>query len=53
MFSALELFSGTRYISTNMIIVSVGTAVIGVVLLVTGVILYTIAALLRERFRNT
>jgi glycosyltransferase involved in cell wall biosynthesis len=53
MFSALELFSDTRYVSTNMIIVSVGTAVIGVVLLVTAVILYTIAALLRERIRGT
>lgn len=49
---ALELFSNSRYISTNMIIVSVGTAVIGVVLLVTGVILYTLAAMLRERPRD-
>jgi hypothetical protein len=49
---ALELFSNSRFISTNMIIVSVGTAVIGVVLLVTGVILYTLAAMLRERPRD-
>ncbi len=53
MFNALELFSDTRYVSTNMVIISIGTAVIGVVLLVTAVILYTIAALLRERIQNT
>lgn len=49
MSSAMELFSATRYISTNMILVSVGTAVVGVVLLATGVILYTITALLKGR----
>lgn len=49
---AIELFSATRYISTNMIIVSVGTAVMGVVLLVTGAILYTITALLKGRIKD-
>jgi len=53
MFSSLELFSETRFVSTNMILLSVGAAVIGVVLIVTGVLLYTIAALLREKIRNT
>jgi glycosyltransferase involved in cell wall biosynthesis len=48
MYNALELFDATRYISTNMILISVGTAVIGMVLLATGAIIYTIAALLKE-----
>lgn len=52
MSNAMELFSSTRYISTNMILVSVGTAVVGVVLLATAVILYTIIALLRGRIRE-
>jgi glycosyltransferase involved in cell wall biosynthesis len=49
---ALELFSATRYVSTNLILVSVGTAVVGVVLLATGAILYTITALLKGRIRD-
>jgi glycosyltransferase involved in cell wall biosynthesis len=51
--TALELFSATRYVSTPMIILSVGSAVIGAMLLVTSVILYTLSALIRERIRNT
>lgn len=46
---ALDLFSETRYVSTNMILIAVGSAVIGVLLLMTALILYTISALLRER----
>ncbi|MGH9877870.1 MAG: glycosyltransferase family 2 protein [Nitrososphaerales archaeon] len=46
---ALDLFSATRYVSTNMILIAVGSAVIGVMLLLTAVILYTISALLREK----
>ncbi len=49
---ALELFSETRYISTNLILVSVGSAVVGVVLLATGAILYTITALLKGRIKD-
>ena len=52
MTTAVDLFSDTRYVSTNMIIISVGAALIGVVLLVTGVILNTLAAMLKERFRD-
>ena len=48
MYNALELFDDTRYISTNMILISVGTSVIGIVLLATASIIYTIAALLKE-----
>jgi glycosyltransferase involved in cell wall biosynthesis len=52
MSNALELFSTTRYVSTNMILVSVGTAVVGVVLLATSIILYTMIALLKGRIRQ-
>ncbi|MBD0359686.1 MAG: hypothetical protein ICV56_03120, partial [Nitrososphaeraceae archaeon] len=48
MYNALQLFDATRYISTNMILISVGAAVIGIVLLATAAIIYTIAALLKE-----
>jgi glycosyltransferase involved in cell wall biosynthesis len=50
--TAMELYSTTKYISTNMILVSVGTAVVGVVLFATGVILYTLTALLRGRIKE-
>jgi glycosyltransferase involved in cell wall biosynthesis len=52
MFNALDLFSHTRFVSTNMVLISIGVAVIGVVLIVTGVILGAISAMLRERIRN-
>jgi glycosyltransferase involved in cell wall biosynthesis len=51
MTSALDVFSATRFVSTNLIILSIGTAMIGLILLVTGVILNTLAALLREKIR--
>src|SRR5919107_3118496 len=47
--TALDLFSENGYISTNLIMVSVGSGVIGVVLLVTSTILYTLTDLLRGR----
>lgn len=50
--NAMELYSSTKYISTNMILVSVGTAVVGVVLFATGVILYTLTALLKGRIKE-
>lgn len=49
--AAMELFSTTRFISTNMILVSVGSSIVGVVMLATGVILYTLTALLNGRIR--
>ena len=49
---AMRMFSATRYISTNFILLSVGTAVVGVVLLATGAILYTITALLKGRIKD-
>jgi glycosyltransferase involved in cell wall biosynthesis len=50
--NALDLFSKTRFVSTNMILISVGASVVGVVLLATGAILYTITALLKGRIRE-
>lgn len=52
MTNALELFSTTRYVSTNMILLSIGSAVIGSMLLVTGIILYSLTALLRGKIKN-
>lgn len=46
---ALQLFSETGYVSTNMIMISVGIAVVGVVLLATAAIVYTLVALLKGR----
>ncbi len=48
-YGALDLFSTTRFISINMILLSISTAIIGIVLLTTGSILFTIAAMLKER----
>jgi len=49
---ALELFSQTRYVSTPLVLLSVGSIIVGVVLLATGVILYTMAALLRGKLKE-
>jgi glycosyltransferase involved in cell wall biosynthesis len=50
--NALELFSSTGFVSTNMILVTVGAAVVGVVLLATGAILYTLIALFKGKLRE-
>jgi len=50
---ALTLFSETRYVSTPLIVLSMGTAVVGIVLFATGVILYTLTALLRGKIKNS
>jgi glycosyltransferase involved in cell wall biosynthesis len=47
--NAMELYSETRYVSLPMVLISVGTAVIGVILLATSIILYTMIALLKGR----
>ncbi len=49
--NALHLFSTTGYVSTNMILISVGIAVVGVILLATGAIVYTLVALLKGRVK--
>jgi glycosyltransferase involved in cell wall biosynthesis len=50
---ALDLFSKNGYVSTNLIMVSVGSGVVGAVLLVTSTILYTLTALLKGRIKDT
>lgn len=47
--NALNLFSKIGYVSTNMIVIAVGIAVVGVVVVATAVILYTVLALLKEK----
>jgi len=49
--NALHLFSTSGYVSTNMILISVGIAVVGVILLATGAIVYTLIALLKGRIK--
>ena len=49
---ALDLYSDKKFISTNMILLSVGSGLLGVVLLSTAVILYTISVLLRGRIKD-
>jgi hypothetical protein len=51
--NALNLFSATGLVSTNMKLVSVGIAVVGVVLLATAPILYTLIALLNGRIAKS
>lgn len=47
-YDALDLFSATRFISINMILLSITATIIGIVLLITGSILFTIAVILSE-----
>jgi len=49
--NALDLFAKTEYVSTNMILLSVGIAVVGVILLATAAILYTLIALLKDKIK--
>jgi len=51
--NVLHLFSTTGYVSTNMILISVGIAVVGVVLLATAAIVYTLIALLKGKIKNS
>lgn len=49
--NALSLFSTTGFVSTNMILISIGIAVVGVVLLATAAIVYTLIALLKGKIK--
>ncbi len=49
---ALAIFSETRYVSTPLIILAIGAAVIGVIVIITGIILYTVTAVIREKIRD-
>jgi hypothetical protein len=51
--NALNLFSDTGFVSTNMIFIYVGIAVVGVILLATAAIVYTLIALLKGRINNS
>lgn len=51
--NALDLFAKTEYVSTNMILIAVGIAVVGVVLLATAAILYTLTALLKGKIKSS
>jgi len=50
---ALELFSGTSFVSTNMILLSIGFGVIGIVMIATGIILYTMTILIRGKLNDS
>jgi glycosyltransferase involved in cell wall biosynthesis len=52
MANALELFAQKEYVSIPQILISVGAAVIGVILLATSIILYTMIALLKGKLRQ-
>ena len=52
MSTALDLFSQTRYVSTPNILISVGFVLVGIVLLATGAILYTMIALVRGKIKS-
>jgi glycosyltransferase involved in cell wall biosynthesis len=51
-YTALDLFSRDGYVSTNLIMVSVGSGLLGAVLLITSTILYTLTAILRGRIKD-
>jgi len=50
--NALHLFSTSGYVSTNMILISIGIAVVGVILLATAAIVYTLIALLKGKVKS-
>lgn len=52
MYNALDLFSSTRYVSTNMVILSLGFAIMGILLLATSAIIYTIISLFKGLLRE-
>ena len=52
MYSALDLFSTTRFVSTNMIIISLGFAIMGILLLATSAIVYTLITLFKGKLRE-
>jgi glycosyltransferase involved in cell wall biosynthesis len=53
MYTAVDLFSTTRYVSTNMVILSLGFAIMGILLLATSAIIYTIISLFKGQLRDT
>jgi glycosyltransferase involved in cell wall biosynthesis len=51
-YSALDLFSTTRYVSTNLIVISIGLALLGFVLLATSAIVYTLVSLFKGNVKE-
>jgi glycosyltransferase involved in cell wall biosynthesis len=52
-YNALDLFSATRFISINMILITIAATIAGIILLTTGSILFTIAVMLRKQSKLT
>ena len=52
MYNALDLFSSTRFVSTNMIIISLGLAIMGILLLATSAIVYTLITLFKGKLKE-
>jgi glycosyltransferase involved in cell wall biosynthesis len=52
MYNALELFSNTRYVSTNMVIISLGFSIMGILLLATSAIIHTLVTLFKGRLND-
>jgi glycosyltransferase involved in cell wall biosynthesis len=52
LYNAVDLFSSTRYVSTNLIVISIGFSLIGIVLLATAAIIYTIISLFKSKLKN-
>ena len=51
-YNALELFSTTRFISINLLLLSITASIIGIILLTTGSILFTISVMLTKGKSN-
>ena len=51
-YNALELFSTTRFISINLLLLSITATIIGIILLTTGSILFTISVMLTKKKSN-
>lgn len=52
-YNSLELFSTTRFISINMILLSITTSITGIILLTTGGILFTISVMLTRETKSS
>ncbi len=52
MYTAVDLFSTTRYVSTNMVILSLGFSIMGILLLATSAIIYTIISLFKGQLKD-
>ena len=49
--NAVELFGETRYVSTPLIVLSLGTAIIGIIMLVTATLIYAMKLMVSDRLR--